>query len=111
MSVLQNIETALANIGFAVGKGKYPDIPEDCGKIIFSGGDGPVKFLGVTTADAETFKVIVRGNNYNALEHKINAVKTALKNAGFIQTGGLEDVESKKGETFMQLAQNFKLIK
>ena len=111
MSVLQSVETALSGVGFAVGAGKYPDTPNDCGKIVFTGEDKPVRFMGGSQADAETFKVIVRGGSYNALEQKAAAVRTALKNAGFIQIGGYEDLEPKEGETFMQLAVHFKVFK
>lgn len=112
MSVLQSVETALSDIGFAIGKGKYPDTQEDCGKIVFSGEDKPVRFMGGSAAvNVETFKVIVKGDNYSTLEQKANEVKNALKSAGFIQIGGLEDVDAKAGETFLQLAVSFVFIK
>lgn len=110
MSVLQNVETALNKVGFAIGKGKYPDTTEDCGKIVFSGEDKPIRFMGGHGVDVETFKVIVRGSDYAALEQKVNAVKSALRNAGFGQIGGLEDIEAKEGETFLQIAIGFKAL-
>ena len=111
MSVLQSIQTALSGAGVTIGEGQYPAVPEPCGKVVFTGKDKPIQFMGGEYADIETFKVIVRGDTYRTLEQKSDIVRAALKDAGFIQIGGYEDIEPKEGETFMQLAVNFKLIK
>jgi hypothetical protein len=111
MSILASVETALSGVGFAVGEGKYPDTAGDCGKVIFTGKDKPISFMGGGQADIETFKVIVRGDSYRALEQSAGLVKAALTSVGFIQTGGYEYVEPKYGETYMELAVSFKIIR
>ena len=115
MSVLQSIQNALTGIGFPIGEGKYPNPSGVSGKIVFVGGkdadaDRLVPFMGGGQADVENFKVVVRGESYRELETRVNQVRGMLKNAGFIQTGGFEDIEPKEGETFMQLAVRFKVI-
>ena len=117
MSVLQSIYSTLNSAGFTAGLGQFPMTPGDCAKIIFptekdkAGQDKCAKFLGDDDAKTGTFKVVVRGNDYHTIITQIVQVETAMKSAGFMQIGMYEDVESKTGETFMQLAVNFKFIK
>ena len=111
MSVLQSVQTALSGAGFAVGEGEYPNTPNDCGKVVYTGTDKPIRFMGqAAPVEVETFKVIVRGHSYRTLETMATTVKGVLTGAGFIQIGGYEDIEPKEGETFMQLAVSFKVI-
>ena len=111
MSILQTVKTKLSSVGFAAEMGEYPDSVNDpCGKIIYTGEDKPVHFMGGGEIGVETFKIVVRDSSYYILEQTADLIKTALKGAGFIQTGGYEDVEPQEGETFMQLAVNFKKI-
>ncbi len=111
MSILQSIQTALGDAGITVGEGAYPDAPEPCGKVIFTGEEKSVSYMDGKTISSETFKIVVRGTNYRALEEKTDLIITSLKKAGFIPLGGYEDVEPEAGDTFMQLAVRFKTIK
>ena len=111
MSILQSIQTALGEAGVTVGEGAYPDAPEPCGKVIFTGEEKTVSYMGGKNISSETFKISVRGTNYRALEAKTDLIRATLKRAGFIPLGGYEDVEPEAGETFMQLAVRFKIIK
>lgn len=111
MSVLTSVQTALSGVGLAVDAGEYPaNAVDPCGKIVFTGKDKPTRYMGGGEIGVETFKIVVRDSSYLVLEQTANLIKVALKDAGFIQTGGYEDVEPKTGETFMQLAVNFKTI-
>jgi hypothetical protein len=121
MSILDKIRDALSGVAvfdgdtpsggeIPMGEGKYPDeTGEPCGKVVFTGKDKPVNFMGGGQAGVETFRVVLRGDSYAVLA-KAGLVKTALTGAGFIQTGGYEDVEPKEGETALQIAVGFKAI-
>jgi hypothetical protein len=122
MSILDKIRDALSGVAIfegttpsggeiPMGEGKYPDgAGEPCGKVVFTGKDKPVNFMGGGQAGVETFRVVLRGDSYAVLETKAGLVKSALTGAGFIQTGGYEDIEPKEGETALQIAVGFKTI-
>lgn len=109
MVILQSIQTALSGVGFAIGAGKYLGTSPEEGKIIFTGTDKPTHFLGQhTPVIDETFRIIVKGDDYISIESKIDSAATALKNAGFTQISGYTDIEAKENEDFMQIGVEFK---
>ncbi|MCL2797035.1 MAG: hypothetical protein FWD58_03150 [Firmicutes bacterium] len=115
MSLLGTIKNKLiaGNIpAGSIGLGQYPDTEsaQFC-KVVFTNKDKPAVFLGSDDTDIETFKVIIRGVCYSAMETLAGTVKSVLKAAEYIPLGGYEDVEPKEGDAFMYLAVNFKSIK
>ena len=120
MSLISEIKTALSGITYEsqtveIGEGNYPSgAIKPCGKIVFTGEDKPVHFMGGGVTSIETFKVIIKGieigDDYAALEDIAALVKSALVAQGCVQIGGYENIEPQEGETFMQLAVKFKAI-
>ena len=118
MSLVGKIQEVLDNaaeVSVEIGAGRYPDLIGICGKIVFTGAEKPIGFLGGEQLGVETFKVVLRGeddgDDYEALEQIAGKIKAALQNEEFIQIGGYEDIEPKEDENFMQLAVSFKTIK
>ena len=111
MSILQNIQSALSNVGITIGEGKFPETSETCGKIVFTGEEDPKIFLGGGVIAYETFRIIVRGNDYRVLQQKPDLIKVSLKNAGYIPMSGYEDIEPEEGDSALQLSIKFKSIK
>ena len=115
MSVLQRIQDALSDLtqngAFEFYEGEYPNNGANfCGKIVFTGKDKPIRFMGqAMPLEIETFKVVIRGNSYRDLEDMADKV-SKLISAEFIQIGGYENIEPEQSEHFMQLAVNFKVI-
>jgi len=110
MSLLERIQDALTGIGIPVGNGQYPEGPGVCAKIVFTGAEKIDGFMGGRN-DSEAFKVIVRGNDYGALETHCGFARNGLTSADFIQTIGFEDIRPEEGEELLQLAVTFKSIK
>ena len=116
MSVLESIQSALTGVG-QFGLGNYPDSKPGgvSGKIVFAGGvgvyetDKPRKVMGGGVICTEVFKVAMRGPDYLILESRLNAAKTALKKAEFVQVSGFEHIETSDGEP-LQLAVSFKSL-
>ena len=116
MSIIENAlkELRYAVLGVVFEAGKYQDGTYSiCGKIIFAGGmnisdyDAPRNVLGGEVLHSEVFKVVLRGDDYVALETNLKKVQATLRRVGFIQLSGLEHIEP-KDDGLMQLAVTFK---
>lgn len=125
MSLINEIKTTLEGYddlqGVMFNAGEYPlNAADPCGKIVFTGEEKPVSFFGGGTANVETFRVIVRGDDYGALEQVAGYVKSALIAEGCVQIGGyeyvaltdaeLDEIEQSGGTRFKQVAVSFKAI-